>query len=77
MAGGENIITAVARELGLSEEKLIPTRKILSHYGNMSSLSVFFSLREILDNGINSGDWCVVASFGAGLSAHALLLKST
>ncbi len=42
----------------------------------MSSPSVLFSLREILDNGIRPQDWCVLASFGAGLSAHALLLKS-
>lgn len=74
--GGEHIIAAIARELTLTEEKLLPTRKILSRYGNMSSPSVLFALREILDDGIRSGDWCLMASFGAGFSAHALLLRA-
>jgi predicted naringenin-chalcone synthase len=74
--GGDKIITAVAQGLGLPEEKLKPTRGILARYGNMSSPSVLFSLREILNNGIQPRDWCVLASFGAGLSAHALLLRS-
>jgi predicted naringenin-chalcone synthase len=74
--GGDRVISAVAQELGLPEEKLRPTRDILASYGNMSSPSVLFSLREILNNGIRPRDWCVLASFGAGLSAHALLLRS-
>jgi predicted naringenin-chalcone synthase len=74
--GGDKIITAVARELGLPPEKLLPTRETLSRYGNMSSPSALFTLRDILDNGIRPGDWCLLASFGAGLSAHALLLKN-
>jgi len=74
--GGEKVIAAVARELGLPEEKLRHTRDILARYGNMSSPSVLFTLREILDNGMRAGDWCLMAAFGAGLSAHALLLKA-
>ncbi len=74
--GGEKVIAAVARQLGLPEEKLDPTREVLARYGNMSSPSVFFTLRRIMDNGIRPGDWCLMASFGAGLSAHALLLRS-
>jgi len=74
--GGAKVIAAVARKLGLPEEKLRHTREILARYGNMSSPSVLFTLREIMDNGIRAGDWCVMASFGAGLSAHALLFKA-
>jgi predicted naringenin-chalcone synthase len=75
-SGGDRVITAIAQELGLPEEKLTPTRTVLARYGNMSSPSVLFSLVEILNNGIRPHEWCVLASFGAGLSAHALLLKS-
>ena len=74
--GGEKVISAMARELGLPADKLLHTREILARYGNMSSPSVLFTLREILDNGVRPGDWCLMASFGAGLSAHALLLRS-
>ncbi|MHB8067165.1 MAG: type III polyketide synthase [Desulfobaccales bacterium] len=74
--GGEKIITAVARELGLPPEKLSPTRETMSRYDNMSSPSALFTLKDILNNGIRPGDWLMLASFGAGLSAHALLLRS-
>ena len=73
--GGEKIINCIRDEIGLSEEQLFPTRAILSAYGNMSSPTVWFVLNNILDNGINHGDFCVMVAFGAGLSAHAVLLK--
>lgn len=73
--GGEKIINAVRDELGLSETQLLPARSILARHGNMSSPTVLFVLRDILDEGIEKGEWCVMAAFGAGLSAHALLLR--
>jgi 3-oxoacyl-[acyl-carrier-protein] synthase III len=48
----------------------------MARYGNLSSPSALFALHEILARGISPGDWCLLASFGAGLSAHALLLRS-
>lgn len=74
-AGGEKIINSIKGELGLSEEQLRATRSVLSNYGNMSSPTVLFVLREILEQGIERGEWCVMAAFGAGLSAHACLLR--
>jgi predicted naringenin-chalcone synthase len=74
--GGEKIIAALARELDLPGAKLRHTRDTLARFGNMSSPSVLFTLREILDNGMQAGDWCLMAAFGAGLSAHALLLRA-
>jgi len=50
--------------------------QILARYGNMSSPSVFFTLQEIMNNGLRPADWVLMASFGACLSAHALLLRS-
>ncbi len=73
--GGEKIINGIREELGLPESRLRPTRDILSRYGNMSSPTVWFALREIVDSGIDSGDWCVMIAFGAGMSAHAYLLR--
>lgn len=73
--GGEKIINTVRDELGLSEEQLYPTRRVLSEYGNMSSPTVLFVLKDILDAGVGEDEWCVMAAFGAGLSAHAFLLR--
>jgi predicted naringenin-chalcone synthase len=73
--GGEKIINAVRDEIGISEERLRPARKVLSAYGNMSSPTVWFVLDEIARNGVAPGDWCVMVAYGAGLSAHAFLLR--
>ena len=53
------------------------TREIMARFGNMSSPSVLFTLQEIMENGIRPGDFCLMAAFGAGLSAHALLLQAS
>jgi predicted naringenin-chalcone synthase len=75
--GGEKIINAVRDEVGIPEERLQATRKVLSEYGNMSSPTVWFVLDEIMQNGVSAGDWCVMVAYGAGLSAHAFLLRKT
>ena len=73
--GGEKIINAIRDELGLSEEHVRATRSVLSEYGNMSSPTVWFVLRELERRGIAPGEWCIMVAFGAGLSAHAFLLR--
>ena len=73
--GGEKIINAVRDEVGIPEDLLPPTRKVLAEYGNMSSPTVLFVLKDILAMGIDRGDWCVLLAYGAGLSAHAYLLR--
>lgn len=75
--GGDKIINAVRDEIGVPEEQLRATRTILANYGNMSSPTVWFVLEEILRNGISAGEWCVMVAYGAGLSAHACLLKNS
>lgn len=73
--GGEKIINEIKDELKLSEDQLSATRNVMSSYGNMSSPTVWFVVRELLDRGVEKGDWCVMVAFGAGLSAHACLLR--
>lgn len=75
-SGGDKVIDTVARAVGLPEEKLATTRNIMARFGNMSSPTVLFALKEIMDNGLRPGDRCLLAAFGAGLSAHALLLQA-
>jgi predicted naringenin-chalcone synthase len=73
--GGEKIINAVRDEIGIPEEQLAATRSVLSEYGNMSSPTVWFVLDEVQKNGVGPGDWCIMVAYGAGLSAHAYLLR--
>jgi predicted naringenin-chalcone synthase len=65
----------VRDEIGIAEEKIQATRRILKNYGNMSSPTVWFVLEELLRNGVEKGSWCVMLAYGAGLSAHAALLR--
>ncbi|MEW6584220.1 MAG: type III polyketide synthase [Nitrospirota bacterium] len=75
--GGEKIINTIRDELGLNETQIGPTRKILSEYGNMSSPTVLFVLEDILRDGVQPGEWCMMLAFGAGLSAHGYLLRQS
>lgn len=75
--GGEKIINTLKSEIGLSETQLSATRHILFEYGNMSSPTVWFVLDRLLEQGIETGDLCLMVAFGAGLSAHAYLLQKT
>lgn len=74
--GGAKIIDAVRDEMGLSAQQVQASRDVLAQYGNMSSATVWFVLRTLLDRGMDPGDWCLMVSFGAGLSANALLLRA-
>lgn len=73
--GGEKIIDAIKNEIGLTESNLRATRKVLAEYGNMSSPTVWFVMQNILNNGVEKGDLCLMVTFGAGLSAHTFLFK--
>jgi len=73
--GGENVIQAVQEKLALREGDLRCTRKVLSGLGNMSSATVWFILEEMEREGLRPGELVVMLAFGAGLSAHAYLLR--
>jgi predicted naringenin-chalcone synthase len=73
--GGEKIINEIGGELGLSEQQLLPARSVLKKFGNMSSPTVWFVMREIMDAGIEENEWVMMVAFGAGLSAHTYLLR--
>jgi predicted naringenin-chalcone synthase len=74
--GGDKIIDSIKDEIGLSEEQVAAARSVLSDYGNMSSPTVFFVLKKLIETGMKKGDLCMMVAFGAGLSAHACLLRN-
>ncbi len=73
--GGENVISAVQKKLELSDGDMRCTRKVLSGFGNMSSATVWFILEEMAGEGLRPGELIVMLAFGAGMSAHAFLLR--
>ena len=70
--GGKAILDRVEEELGLRPEQLLASRSVLRDHGNMSSATVLFVLREILDSG-GSNPVCALA-FGPGLTVEAAYL---
>ena len=69
--GGRSILDKVEAKLGLSEKQLEPSRRILRDYGNMSSATVLFVLKEILETGTAPGAERVCAmAFGPGLTVE-------
>jgi len=75
--GGKAIIDQVQGSLGLRPEQVRTSRDVLRDYGNMSSATILFVLREILrqDSG-GTGDKVCAMAFGPGLTVEMALLEA-
>jgi alpha-pyrone synthase len=73
--GGRTILDAVQGGIGLPEEKLRVSRDILRRYGNMSSATVMFVLKEMMGAGVCAGRGCGMA-FGPGLTVESMIFQT-
>lgn len=71
--GGKAILNAIAKACCIDHKDLSASWTILNQFGNMSSPTFLFVLKEILKN--HSKEWIVGLGFGPGLSVEGLLLK--
>lgn len=72
--GGRSILDRVQERLQLSDPQLRPAREVLRENGNMSSATVFFVLKQILENSDpKPGDRIGAMAFGPGLTAESAL----
>ena len=61
--------------MALSDGQLRPARETLREYGNMSSATVLFVLKRILEQeDAEPGDRVAAMAFGPGLTAESALL---
>jgi alkylresorcinol/alkylpyrone synthase len=72
--GGRDVIVALQKQLGLTDQDTHWSAAILDEYGNISSPSVLFVLQAALADSAPSGYWWM-SSFGAGFSCQGALLK--
>ena len=74
--GGKAILDKMERSLGLKPEQIQPSREILRRYGNMSSATILFVLREILrvPSPRPRENVCAIA-FGPGLTVEMGLME--
>ena len=74
--GGAKILDNIQSGLQLTNTQIAMSRKILEEHGNMSSPSVLFVLKNILESqSPKYGDWGLITAFGAGMSIHSYLLQ--
>lgn len=75
--GGKKILEVIEKELGLTKEQNQPAYQILNNYGNMSSPTVLFVLREIFDHLTSEDENSDILSFafGPGLTLEGILFK--
>jgi len=72
--GGRSVLDSVQSALGLAAAALAPSRAVLRQFGNMSSATVLFVLKAIMETA-GRGDLGCALSFGPGLSAESLLFR--
>ena len=66
--GGRKIVDVIDKQLQLDKQALQPSRKVLKDYGNMSSPTILFVLKEMMDNNIEKGANIFGVAFGPGLT---------
>ncbi len=77
--GGRKILETIETELGLTREDNRHAYRVLRDYGNMSSATVLFVLRDVLAAATPADHGAPVLSFafGPGLTMEAMLLQLT
>jgi predicted naringenin-chalcone synthase len=71
--GGTRIVSAVERALRLDASAGNAARSVLAEHGNMSSPTVLFVMKRLMD--ADAGRPCVAIAFGPGLSVEAALFR--
>lgn len=75
--GGIRILEAIAKQLNITHQQLSEAYSILASHGNMSSATIFFVLKRMLDkfNETNSAAVVFGAAFGPGLTMETFLAE--
>jgi predicted naringenin-chalcone synthase len=74
--GGRAILDSLQNGLELSDEQLKASREVLLKFGNLSSVSILFVLKNILENSVlNKDDYLCAIAFGPGLTMELVLFK--
>lgn len=75
--GGKKILQVIEEELQIDRSHNVPAYHVLRHYGNMSSPTVLFVLKEIIGNlnGTDDGERVLSFAFGPGLTLESMVLR--
>ena len=73
--GGRAILDKVQASLSLDATALDASRSVLREYGNMSSATVLFVLKELLASGPSDSAMTLAMAFGPGLTVETAVLE--
>ncbi|MBI3419286.1 MAG: type III polyketide synthase [Proteobacteria bacterium] len=73
--GGRSVLQAVQQSLQLPESALGFSRDVLRRFGNMSSATIMFVLKEMMQAGQGKGHGCAMA-FGPGVTLETMLFMA-
>ena len=73
--GGKKILEVIQSKLGLAAEDLSCSRKVLAEYGNMSSPTILFVLKEIMKPLANRPANVFGVAFGPGLTMETFIAE--
>ncbi|HXB11013.1 MAG TPA: type III polyketide synthase [Bacteroidia bacterium] len=74
--GGKKILAVIQKELGLKDADISSSRKVLNDYGNMSSATVLFVLKDIMKKKAKPKDLTYCVAFGPGLTMESVILEN-
>ncbi len=74
--GGKRILDVIQKQLHLSDDDLKYARTVLSRYGNMSSPSVLFVLKELMNQQHNGPVKIMGMAFGPGLTMETFIAEN-
>lgn len=73
--GGARVLSAYEESLGVSPDDIVSAYRALAQYGNVSSASVLFVLRDFLTTTEPTGELGLMAALGPGFSAELVLFR--
>lgn len=75
--GGRAILDKVQESLHLAEDSLDASRAVLRDYGNMSSATILFVLKEMLESAETESATLCAMAFGPGLTVETAVMQRT
>lgn len=76
--GGKKILEVIGSSLALKDADLDPSYAVLRQFGNMSSPTILFVLRQIMESLSHSRPSCIFgAAFGPGLTMETFIAETT
>ncbi|GIW47150.1 MAG: putative chalcone synthase [Deltaproteobacteria bacterium] len=75
--GGPKVLKAYEDALGISEEALVYSYRVLRMHGNMSSSTVLYVLNEFIENkNYKPGEYGLISALGPGFTSELLLFQT-